>query len=601
MEASEGSYMGSLDEDESWSYGREAPPPAPALGPRVLLASLTINLLSLGLPLVILQVYDRILPNNATETLLMLVLGLCVVLLIDAALRLSRSYVTGWNAASFEHATSCRAVDRLLSTPIDRFESESAGIHLDRLNAVDLMRDHHAGQGRLMLVDLPFIALFLVLIWTIAGSLVLVPLALLILLASAALLVGHFLKQALEERAQLDDRRYSFIIEVLSGMQTVKGLAMEPLLQRRYERLQESGAVNTFRCTFLSNLAQGIGSSFSNLTMVGVAAFGSTYVIAGELSIGGLAACTLLSGRAVQPLLRALGIWTQFQNIRVARERLQSLFAFRPEAEDEKPPIHPLRGAIELRDLTFGYEGEDPPLIEGINLSVEPGEVVGITGGTGSGKSTLLMLMMGVLQPTSGQVLYDGVDLADCDPLSARHQIGYLPQRTALFQGTILDNVTTFRGPGSTQGALEATRLLGLDRAIHRLPAGYETKVGDGSDDELPAGLKQGIAMSRALASNPRVILFDEANSALDSTGDAKLKEALASMKGQVTMILVSHRPSLLALADRVFHLQAGMLVPKHGETESFAPPPTRTTGLAPNGDAGGAGLPALKLDLASA
>ncbi len=571
LNATLGAHVAIPEEETDWSRGSQDMPRGPGAGARVLLASMTINLLSLALPLVILQVYDRILPHQATDTLLLLIVGLCGVLLLEACLRLARSYVSGWDAARFEHLAACRAVDRLLASNIGRFERDAPGVHLDRLSATDMLRDYHAGQGKLLVVDLPFILLFLGLIWAIAGWLALVPLSLLLLLAGSALLVGTLLRSALEERAALDDRRYNFIIEVLSGIQTVKGLAMEALLQRRYERLQESGAASTYSCTYFSNLAQGVGAIFSNLTMVAVAAVGSILVIGGELSIGGLAACTLLSGRSVQPLLRALGIWTQFQNVAVAQERLDRLFAAAPEGAADAPKMPPLEGHIELQDLRFSYADEDAPVIDGIDLTIAPGEVIGITGGTGSGKSTLLLLMLGALNPSRGRVSYDGMNVAEREPYSLRRQVAFLPQSAALFQGTILDNLTMFRGVDAVEDALAASQLLGLDRQIHRLPAGYETRVGDGAQDELPTGIKQGIVMARALAQRPRVILFDEANSALDGKSDANLKQALAGLKGGPSMVLVSHRPSLLALADRTYHLEHGRLRQRHAEAEAPA------------------------------
>ena len=219
-------------------------------------------------------------------------------------------------------------------------------------------------------------------------------------------------------------------------------------------------------------------------------------------------------------------------------------------------------GDIELRGVSFGY-GDEEPLLRDIDLRIGEGEVIGISGDTGSGKSTLLMLIMNALKPTSGEVHFDGRDIRDLDPYSLRRQIAYLPQSAVLFKGTIMDNLTSFDGPAKFPEAVEAAKLLRLDEAINRLPAGYETKVGDGSFEALPTGLQQGIAMARALAGTPKVVLFDEANSGLDQRSDEILKTAIASLKGKATIILVSHRPSLLALADRQFLLQDNQLKPK--------------------------------------
>ncbi len=562
--------------DRSWSRGLEGMPIFAGSTGDVLLASLAINVLSLGLPLVILQVYDRILPNAATDTLLLLILGLLAVLLLDGLFRAARAYLTGWNAARLEHAAGCRAVDRLLGTDIRSFEREAPGVYLDRLYAIDQLREYHAGQAKLVMVDLPFVAVFLGLIWFIGGALVLIPLGLLAVLAAVGSYLGFLIRAAIRDRVTLDNRRYSFIIEVLSRIETVKMLAMEPLLQRRYERLQESGAVGTYRTSFLGNLTQSLGALFSNLVMVSVAAAGAVEVIAGELSIGGLAASTLLAGRAVQPLLRGLGIWTQVQNVAVAREQLGELFALPPESTGNRDAFDDIRGGVELKGVSFGYDPESP-LLADANLSVAPGETIGISGDTGCGKTTLLMLRSGLIKPDAGQVLFDGIDAAEADPHSLRSQIAFLPQNAAIFRGTILENLTMFEDGERTEEALDIARSIGLHEAVHRLPAGYRTQIGDGATDQLPSGIRQAIAMVRALSGGSRVILFDEANSAFDAGADALLKEALRALKGKATMVLVSHRPSILALADRRYHLIDGKLEPR----EEAAP----AAGAAPGED----------------
>lgn len=567
----------------NWSKGLESAAAPPGAHPAVLLGSLTLNLLSLGLPVVILQVYDRIIPNQAIETFAVLILGLAAILVLDGFIQIGRAYINGREAARYEHDANCRAVDRLLSTDIGSFEKDPPGAHLDRLQAIGTLRDFHAGQAKLLLIDLPFVLLFVALIWTIAGSLVLVLLGSLALLAVAAILVGRVLQGALKERATLDERRHSFIIEVIGGMLTVKALAMESQMLRRYERLQESGAATTYQVIFLSNLGQSVGALFSNLTMVAVATVGAGQIIAGDLTIGGLAACTLLSGRTVQPLLRALGLWTQFQTIALAEDKLKDLFQFQPEQTRELPEIGQLEGRLELKDLSFAYDDSEAQLLEQVNLSVAPGEVIGISGDTGSGKSSLLLMIMGALQPRSGQVLFDGRNVADFDRQSLRRQIAFMPQTINLFQGTLLENLTMFSGKDSEPRALEVVRLLGLDRQIHRLPKGYDTRVGDGADTELPGGLATGIVMARALLRDPKVLLFDEANSALDSKSDASLKHALTQLKGGPTMILISHRPSLLALADRTFDLVDGALVERvAASTQPAAEPPDQVAGARP-------------------
>jgi ATP-binding cassette subfamily C protein LapB len=558
-------YLGgaaSIGAAPEWSRGAPKTPDDPAHGAATWLGSLALNVLGLALPIVILQVYDRILPYQATHTLTLLVVGLVVVLMMDGLLRVARGAITGWNAARFEHLASCRALDRLLAEPVGAFERVSPGAHLDRLSAINVLRDYHAGQARLLFLDLPFITLFLGLIYFIAGWLVLVPIGLFIVLGLLAGVVGMALRRALEARAGLDDRRYSFVIEVLSGLSTIKLLGVEPLMQRRYERLQESTAGASHAVTLISNMAQSIGWLFSNLTMVSVAAGAAVIVMQGGLSIGGLAASTLLAGRAVQPILRALGLWSQYQSITIARNRVAQIFETPAEAPQDGLTCEGLEGAIRIDGIGFSYGGEDAALFEDLNLEVAPGEVIGVSGQSGAGKTTLLMLIMGLLQPNKGVVEIDGVDMARLDPYALRQHIAFLPQTGTLFKGSILDNLTLFQGASAVTPALEAAQIVGIDETIRHLPEGYEMQVGDGAAAEIPTGLRQGIAMARALARRPRIILFDEANGGLDEAGDARLKKALAALKGKATIIMVSHRPSLLQLADRRYDLSGGRLVP---------------------------------------
>ena len=569
-------YIADPKDEGTWSFGVAGSPAPPGPGGSVLFASLIINLFSLALPIVILQVYDRILPYQATQTLLVLSVGLVVILLLDGLFRTARAYITGWNAARFEHLAACSAVDRILSSNINVFQKESPGVHLDRLAAISTLRDFHAGQAKLLVVDLPFILLFLALIYFIAGSLVLLPIGIFALLAVLAGLLGRRLRAALEERSELDDRRYSFVIEILSGIHSIKLLAMEALMQRRFERLQESTAASSYDVTQLGNLAQSLGWCFSNLTMVGVTAAGSVLVMQGQMSIGGLAACTLLAGRSVQPVLRAMGLWAQYQGIDLAKKRLARLFEMQCEAKPQPTETPAIAGNIELEELSFGYGDNHPTLFTSVSLKISAGEVIGITGASGLGKTTLLMLIMGALQPTGGRIKIDGRDIAEADLYALRRQIAYMPQTAVLFRGTILENLTLFQGSTAVDNALNAARLLGVDEAIRHLPEGYQTMVGDGAEMELPVGLRQGIGMARAIAQRPRVVLFDEANGGLDAAADNRLKSALETLKGKASIVIVSHRPSLLALADRQFDIVDGGLVPRGGGV--------RTAGSGPAG-----------------
>ncbi len=527
----------------------------------IILASTALNILALALPIMILQVYDRIVPNNAVDTLMLLIVGVGIAVILEAFFRLGRSYITAYSGARFEHIAGCRALAKTMGTDIVRFEKEAAGVYLHRFNAIDNLRDFMSGNNLLVFIDLPFAVIFLGMVAYIGGPLVLAPLGLFLLFSLVTLIVGRGLKQALNERSTWDDRRYNFLIEVLTGIHTVKGLALEAQMVRRYERLQESTASVIQKVAFQNNVAQSLGSIFSQVTLISVAAFGSILVINESLTIGGLAACTLLSGRALQPLLRAMGVWTHYQNIKLSKSRVNTLLELPQEASsrtisetaEQYPDMQSKSetgGEIIFENVSFEYDEGDETLLENVSCRFPSGSVTAIAGANGCGKTTILWMLMGMIKPTSGRILFNGEDLASLPKEDLHERIAYLPQNGTIFHGTIMENLTMFRKGYRMDKAIIQSKNLGLDEAIKRMPQGYDTIVGDGATDSLPGGIRQRIAIARALVCQPEIILFDEANTSLDLASDEILKQALQKLKNKSTIILVSHRPSLLKIAD---------------------------------------------------
>ena len=524
------------------------------------MSSFVINLLSLALPMVLLQVYDRLIPNQALNTLSILIIGLVVVLLMDVLLRTARSYMVGWIGAQYEHETGCDAMNNIIKGDLSELESVASGEQLDRLNAIDSIRDFYGSQASMAIMDLPFVVLFLGVLWYIGGALIVVPVLLLILLGWMAFKLGLHLRDAIEEDTTWEDRKYSFIIEVLRGVHSVKSMAMESLMDRRYEKLMESCSKSSYNVIYLNSLAQGIGTTFSQITMVCVASVGAWMIIEQQITLGALAASILLAGRTVQPLLRALGIWTRFQHIQIAHKKLNDIDAIKQERTEETSEVGSI-DTLELKNFNFKYHPDDDFALKDINLKLKHGDIIGIRGGNSSGKSTLLWAMMGGITPTSGELLINGEKPEKYSTNSIRSRMAYLPSQPVMFQGTILDNLTMFQGDEKIDAVMKAAEHMDLSQILVRMPEGFETMVGDASQNELPAGIVQRIAIVRALASNPDVILFDEANSGLDNASDEDLKELMEKLKGKCTIILVSFRPSLLKLADRQYDLKDGELI----------------------------------------
>jgi ATP-binding cassette subfamily C protein LapB len=542
----------------------------------ILVCSFIINILSLALPMLSLQVYDRIIPNNALDTFAYLLVGLFVVLIFETVLKVGRSWLAGWAGARYEHQAGTKALNRLLKSNLEKVESIPAGIHLDRIASIENIRDFYASQASLAMMDLPFVFLFLGLIFYIGGVIVFVPIIMLVLAFIVGVWLAKGLKQAVEGRSVWDDRRYNFIIETLGGIHTVKGLAMEALMQRRYERLMVSSVESGHKVTMLASVSQAVGGFFSQATLVSVVAVGAYGVIAAEdslfsLSVGGLAACTLLSGRTVQPVMRALSLWTQYQSVLVAEQKLSEVDALPLEDTftGEKVEVE----TLELKDAAFRFNKDMPFVFEGLNLSVKRGEIIGIQGDNGSGKTALLHSLMGRLKQERGSLLINDRAASEFSMDYVRPQIAYLPQRPILMQGTVLENLTFFRGREHLDVALEYAARLGLDAIFARMPDGYDTQVGEASANSLPSGVAQRIVIARALALNPKFILFDEANASLDHSGETLLKGLVHSLRDDTGIVLVTYRPSMLSMADRRYVLRAGKLEPYVASHSRVIPP----------------------------
>lgn len=534
-------------------------------------ASVMLNVLALALPLALLQIYDRIIPNSSTGTLLILVAGVASAVMLEALLRVARTEIVGWAGVKFEHKAGCEAFGRIMGTPADELERTGAGELIERLAGLPMVREVFSEQWALILCDLPFVLLFLGAIAYVAGWLVLVPLAMLLGFVAFAFVSTRSVGKAITDFNTVRDRRQNFNIEIIHGIHAIKSMAMEGQMIQRYARLQESVARANHQVVQGNSKALAVGQAFSQMLTLAVVVCGGWLVVRGHLTVGGLSACTLLASRALQPVQKAVGMWTRFQTARLMRERLASVMELPAEPHPVQAPSLKLAGAVTLREVCFGHGEDGDELFQGLSLDVRPGERVAIAGDNGCGKSTLLRLILGVAQPTGGEILVDGQPVSAYDPEALRGgPIAYVPQYSEMFRGTILDNLTMFR-PHLRKSALAIAKDLGLDEVVYRLPGGYDTRIGDGSTEALPRGVTQRIAVVRALAPRPRIVLFDEANASMDGPGDDQLRRYLETMDRHCTMILVTLRPSLQKMADRVLLLKNRRLEPK-------APPPAAGT-----------------------
>lgn len=541
--------------------------------PGLLLSSFLANILALALPIAILLLLDKIIANRSYETLIVLLFCVILALFLEEILRLLNTRATSWLGARFEHDQTSTALAHLLRVPLRLLRKEEPGVHVNHLLSTTKVADFYSGQSLLVLFDLPFIALFLGLIWFIGGTLVLIPVVLLLFFSLIALRFGSAMRSQTRLRAVQDDRRHNFLVETFRGILSVKLLGLEPQMLRRYERLQESNVERGADLAYGNAMASSLGQTFTRVMIVGVISYGAFSVISGNMTPGGLAACMMLSVRSLQPLRRGLVAWLRYQTFTEAHQRLDALKNLPAESNVAGNLMPPVRMSIALNNVALARDPEKSNfLFRNLDLLIPPGSCTAINGESGSGKSSLLALINGTYQPDEGEVLVDEKPLSAFAPESISRQIALLPQHGTLFAGTIMENMTMF-DPDRIKDALALAERLGLDRLVANMRLGYDTPVGDGINQTLPSRVIQHVSIVRALLSNPSVILFNESNIDLDREGDRRLRDYLLQEKGRRTIVMVTHRPSMLALADRVLVLRGGKLV-EGGQTEPEVDPP---------------------------
>ncbi len=535
----------------------------PSLSPTIYIASAVVNVLALALPLTILQVYDRVLPNAAFDTLAALIIVLVGVVIVDGLLKYFRSAVVNWSAAAFTHNLSVSALSTMLAMRPSKFSRTTASEHLERLNAISGLGSHLGGQSRIVAVDILFIPIFASVIILVGGKIFFVVLTLFALFGYLALRRTRALNATIAEREKHESRKSDFIIEVLRSMQTIKATAMEPLIMRRFERLQSAASMITKRAINLTGTAQTYSAMYASLSVIAIVGIGAILVLNGRLTLGALACCMLLSSQLLQPLMRSLASWNEIQLAKHRRERVSAIFDECEEAVTQpvqyQSRVSPKR--VVMRNVTVQY-GDADPLFENLNLEIPPGAMVAIKGADGSGRSSLLRVLMGDTPVTDGEIQIG----EESDLEKTRGAVRYVGQTPAIFRGTILDNLTLF-GELPAKTALTASRIIGLDDEVVRMPLGYDTILKSAAGRDVPAPTAQRISIVRALAMRPSVLILDEANTLLDLAGEQRFAEALERLRGKITIILATHRPSLIRLADKAYEVLEGGVVELSADT----------------------------------
>lgn len=521
--------------------------------PETLAASLAINLLSLAVPVVLMQVYDRIIPNNSGGTLLMLSLGCASAVALEAGLRYARSLIMAWNGMRFEHAVGRAAMERILDSRLEDYLRDSPGSHLERLSSVQTLKGISDDELSQALLDLPFVVVYLAGVWVIGGPLLAAPVAaMLAFLAAIRFLRGRIEKER-ERRAKADERRFSFLIGLLSRIHSVKALTMEEQLLRSYEPLQAEASVSGFRMKVWSQLIAVAGTLGGEAAFFGTLVAGSALVINGAMTVGGLSACIILVRRSMSPVSQLARFWLRLSEAGSARRRLARIASLRQAFEPGAPALpSELEGGLSMRGVSFRYLEDGPFVFRNAVLEVQAGSMIAIRSGENAGSSTALRLLSGALRPEEGRILVDSFDLSRHDRHDLHGRIECISGTGVLFKGTIIENLSLF-DPHKQMIAFDAAALVGLDDLVANLPQGYETQMEGGHGSLLPPGFVQRIAMARALAVRPRVLLCDEAESSMDHKAFAMFKWLLGRLKGSCTIVLATSHPELLSMCDRVY------------------------------------------------
>lgn len=528
----------------------------PRVGTSVVLATLSLNILALAMPLVILQIFDRVISNNSLHTLGLLTLGLFVVIGFETILRTARVVIMSSVSETYELTQTAKFVDRILAAHPAAYAKATGAEHLERFGAIGKLRDSYAGQGRLAKIELPFAVLFIAMIGLIGAWLVVIPILGVILLLWFTGVLVRYQEPIFDERNTLDARRYAFLIEILSQIGSIKLNTMEKQMLRRFEMMQGKSTKNSRWTILFSGLSQAFGAVYAQAVLVAMGLFGGFLVIRGNIGMAELAACMLLNGRTIQPFVKMLGVWAQSESIAASEKKLNAALTIEaPALVDDQQSVL-AGGQIDIEDLTIAYAGSSSPIIQDLSATILPGDSMSIIGEDGTGKMALLKVIMGEMQPKAGRVLIDGKPVSAVWPPRGKNGIAMVGIGPVIFNGTILQNISAFGDGENIERALEVSRTLGLEEQIHRLPMGYNTVLGENSRFVLDASCRKLIALVRAFVVQPKILVLHDPTYGIDHKPRQKLVAHITEGLGEMTVVAVTHDDLLAGASEDTLLLQ---------------------------------------------
>ena len=535
----------------------------------VLVASFVLQLFALLTPLFTQVVIDKVLVHKGFTTLHVLAVGMVTLAIFDAVLGGLRTYLFAHTTNRIDVGLGAQLFRHVLALPLAYFEARRVGDTVARVRELEHIRQFLTSHSVTVVLDVVFTLVFLIVMWFYSQALTMVVMASLPLYAILSIAITPTIRARLHEKFNRGAENQSFLVEAISGIQTVKALAVEPPLIRKWEE-QLAGYVRaSFRATSLITVAGQIAGCIQKITTVAVLWVGAYRVIDGDLSIGQLIAFNMLSAQVTGPLLRLVSLWQEFQQVGISVQRLGDVLNTQPEPsyKPNRTTLPQVAGQVSFEEVTFRYRPDSSEVLKRMSFSVTAGEVIGIVGRSGSGKSTIARLIQRLYVPERGRIVLDNVDLAQVDPAWLRRQVGVVLQENFLFNSSVRDNIA-LADPGlAMEQVIQSAKLAGAHEFILELPDGYDTVVGE-HGCSLSGGQRQRIAIARALVANPRILIFDEATSALDYESEAVIQKNMVQICQGRTVLIIAHRLSTVRPADQIYVVEKGEIVEKGSHEE---------------------------------
>ena len=526
-----------------------------------LLAALLINLFALVTPMFSMTVYDRVVPNRAEETLWVLALGVMLIMVFDTLLRVLRGYILDTAGKRIDVTLSAKIMERVLGLKLaDR--PASVGSFAANLRAFESVRDFVASATITTLVDIPFVFVFLFAISWISPWLIIPPLVCIVLLIFSALVAQQKMQELVDVTQRASAQRNATLVESLVGIETIKFMVAEGSIQRKWESATVFLAQNSTKLKLLSSVTSNLAQMFSQLVSTATVIAGVYLLFNNQVSMGGIIAASMLAGRAMAPFGQVVGLLMQFHYAKSGLGSVENHMKKAPERPEESTFIHrtSFQGGIEFKNVSFTYPGHEQLTLNKVSFKINPGERVAFIGRVGSGKSTLQRIMLGLYQPTEGAVLIDGIDSRQIDPAELRRSIGFVPQDINLFFGSLKENIAMGAPFANDQDIVSAADIAGVSEFANRHPRGFDMAIGE-RGESLSGGQRQAVGIARAVLNDPPILLLDEPSSAMDHQSEDALKTRLRSFAKGKTVVLVTHRSSLLELVDRLIVIDSGQIM----------------------------------------